>query len=261
MARFKFFCKNIISFIFCFHNSMTKSAETINSIRSKNKSNEITAIPDLLEWLDIKGAIITIDAMGCQREIAEKIINKEADYILALKGNQGTLHKDIVDVFEDDELLKELHVKLYEDADKGHGRIEERRCKAVLMPESLAKEHNWPGLKTIIEISSKRTIGDKVEREKRYYISSIEPNAQLLSESIRSHWAIENSLHYILDISFRDDDSRIRKGNAPQNIGIIKHAALNMLQMYKTKRQSIKRLRKMAGWSINILNDILNVKI
>jgi predicted transposase YbfD/YdcC len=227
-----------------------------------DKSNEITAIPTLLDWLDLRGAIVTIDAMGCQRNIAEKIVNSGGDYILALKGNQSNLHEDIVLLFKDKDLEKDEEVNISEEVDAGHGRIETRKCRCLLMPKILQDQHEWPGLKTIIEIYSKREMKKtgEVSEEKRYYISSLDKNAAKINSTIRSHWAIENSLHYILDISFRDDDSRIRLGNAPENIGILKHVALNMLQANKQKRDSIKGLRKIAAWNHARMHSILTQK-
>lgn len=224
-----------------------------------DKSNEITAIPKLLELLDLKGSIVTIDAMGCQREIAEAICERGADYVLSLKGNQGNLHKNVAAVFADKDILKELSVNVAQTTDDNkHGRIEERMYRSVLIPDELKKQHDWPYLKTLVEVISKREIKGVASEETRYYITSLENNAEKIGAAIRSHWAIENSLHWILDISFRDDDSRIRKGNAPQNIAIIKHAALNMLQKAKGKRDSIKLLRKSAGWDNKQLFTILS---
>ena len=224
-----------------------------------DKSNEITAIPKLLELLDLKGTIVTIDAMGCQREISEAICEREADYVLSLKGNQGNLHKDVALVFADKDILKELKMDSAQTLDNNkHGRIEERIYRSVLIPDKLKKQHNWPYLKTLVEVISKRKIKGITSEETRYYITSLENNAAKIGAAIRSHWAIENSLHWILDISFRDDDSRIRKENAPQNIAIIKHAALNMLQKSKGKRDSIKLLRKSAGWDNKQLLTILS---
>lgn len=220
------------------------------------KSNEITAVPDLLEWLDVSGAIITMDAMGCQKSIAGKIIGQDADYILSLKGNQGTLLQDVKDVFEDKELLKESHVEEYQTVDGDHARLETRTCRVVSMPGALQKQHDWEGLRTIVEIESVRDIKGAATLEKRYYISSLPKDAKLLAGSIRGHWGIENGLHYILDVTFRDDDSRIRKGNAPKNMMVIKHAALNLLQSNKKKRESVKRLRKIAAWNETRLDEI-----
>jgi len=223
-----------------------------------DKSNEITAIPELLALLDLSGATVTIDAMGCQRAIAEQIQKAGANYILSLKGNQSSLHDDAKLLFQDAQILKELgHESFCTDVDSDHGRIETRRCKVLKMPEELLEIHQWPGLKTLVEIESTREFGNKIEHEKRYHISSLEVDAKNMLYAIRSHWSIENSLHYVLDIAFRDDESRIRKGNAPMNIGIIKHTALNMLRKNQRKRESIKGLRKIAGWDNQRLSEII----
>jgi predicted transposase YbfD/YdcC len=223
-----------------------------------DKSNEIKAIPNLLRLLDLEGAIVTIDAMGCQREIAKQICEKKADYVLSLKGNQGTLHKDVELIFNDEGTMKDLRIDVHKTVDGSeHGRLEERTYRVVEIPPVLQQQHDWPGLKTIIEVQSTRELKGTVSKERRYYISSVECNAKKIGYAIRSHWAIENSLHWILDVSFGDDDSRIRKGNAPQNITVIKHMALNLLQKSKGKRDSIKQLRKVAGWDNDKLLSIL----
>ncbi len=226
------------------------------------KSNEITAIPFLLKWLDLKGAIVTIDAMGTQREIAEQINVAGGEYVLSLKGNQGTLNEDVRLLFTDETSLREMGLEVIETVDGDHGRIETREYRSILMPDILKKQHNWPGLNTIIELNSKREIKKTgaVEGEKRYYISSLPNDIDKISKAIRSHWSIENGLHYVMDISFRDDDSRIRQGNAPENITVIKHVALNMLQANKQKRESIKGLRKVAAWDHDRMHNILAQK-
>lgn len=221
-----------------------------------DKTNEIKAIPELLDWLDIQGAIITIDAMGCQREIAQKIIDKGADYVLALKGNQEFLATDVEKLFTQQDLLEGFGYEECQTVDGDHGRIETRRCRTILAPDILMRRHNWPGLKRIVEVYSIRELKDKTEEEKRYYLTSLAGKAEKINHVVRQHWGIENSLHYVLDISFRDDDSRIRKGNAPENIAIIKHAALNLLQKSKRPRESIKGLRKVAAWDESRLTDI-----
>lgn len=224
-----------------------------------DKSNEITAIPKLLDLLDLEGAVVTIDAMGCQRDIAQLICEKKADYILSLKGNQGTLHDDTQLVFQDEALLKDLGVEAYKTVDGSeHGRLEERLYRVVEIPDILKEQHDWFGLKSLVEVTSHREIKGVRSQEKRYYISSLGKEPAKIGNAVRSHWAIENSLHWILDVSFRDDDSRIRKGNAPENICIIKHMALNLLQKAKGKRDSIKQLRKAAGWDDNTLLLILS---
>jgi predicted transposase YbfD/YdcC len=223
-----------------------------------DKSNEITAIPKLLSLLDLQGAVITIDAMGCQREIAEQIGQKEADYVFSLKGNQGSLNQDVTLMFQDADVIKSLKCELYETVDGSeHGRLEERQYRVIQCPDSIQEHHNWPHLKTLIEVTSMREIKGDRTQEKRYYISSLGLNAKKIGDLIRAHWSVENSLHWVLDISFRDDDSRIRRGNAPQNIAVIKHMALNLLQKTKGKRDSIKQLRKAAGWDNDLLFNIL----
>jgi predicted transposase YbfD/YdcC len=222
------------------------------------KSNEITAIPKLLQCLDIKGATVTIDAMGCQHAIAKQIINKQGDYIFSLKGNQGKLLDDVQTYFEDLTLYKAITP--FRQSDKGHGRLESRTCWVIKDIQWLRDRHpEWHSIKSIIKINSTRTIKNKTTEETRYYISSCTDNPEKALEKIRSHWAIENSLHWILDVVFGDDQSRIRKQNAPHVMSILRHIALNLLQLQKASmpRQSIKRLRKMAGWDDNILSSIL----
>lgn len=222
------------------------------------KSNEITAIPKLLDWLDLKGNTVTIDAMGCQYGIADQILKKEGHYIFSLKGNQGSLFEDIKTYLDNPKTLKELESHL--DYDKGHGRIETRTCWVSQDVSWLYKRHpNWRSIKTVIRIDSIRKIKEKSSSETRYYLSSLNRKPIKILAAVRSHWAIENSLHWVLDMSFGEDQSRIRKQNAPQVMAIIRHIALNLLQITKNKmkRQSIKRLRKMAGWDDGILTNIV----
>jgi predicted transposase YbfD/YdcC len=240
----------------------TESRLVLGQEKVSDKSNEITAIPKLLEWLDLKGSIVTIDAMGCQHKIANQILEQEGNYIFCLKGNQGTLHEDIKLYFSDQELVNK-HAKHCNDYDKGHGRIEHRKCSVIEDVEWI-KEHyaQWRSIKSIIRIESTREIKAKISTETRYYISSLAQTPDATLSAIRSHWAIENSLHWVLDMSFGDDQSRIRKENAPQVMAVMRHIALNLLQLTKTqmKRQSIKRLRKMAGWDNQMLSYILQQK-
>lgn len=223
------------------------------------KSNEITAIPELLKLLDLKGATVSIDAMGCQREIAAQIIEGGGHYLLGLKGNQGSLHQDVKLFFEDKELLKETEIKTFEETDKGHGRIEIRRCEATSDIAWLKKEHNWPGLQTIARITSTRIINEKTTTDIRYYICDDTPDATRILNNTRSHWAIENKLHWTLDMSFGEDACRIRKDNAPLAVATIRHVALNLMQHAKTKRESIRKLRKKAGWDASTLKRILKI--
>lgn len=222
--------------------------------KTGEKSNEITAIPELLEWLDVRGAIVTIDAMGCQKAIAEKIVDKGGDYIFGLKGNQGNLNDDVRVFFEKTDGLSS-----FQDKDWGHGRAETRTCYASNDVRWLIERNpGWKGLSTIIMIESEREEKGEKSFERRFYISSHHADPEKLLRAIRLHWGVENTLHWILDMSFGEDQSRIRKGNAPENMAIIRHTALNMLQQVKQKRQSIKRLRKLAGWENSVLERILS---
>ena len=217
--------------------------------KTDDKSNEITAIPKLLETLEIKGCIITIDAMGCQKEIAKSISEKGADYVLALKGNQGELNEMVEDLFSNgfDNDFKNLKLEKDNDLDKGHGRVEQRTCYVLPVPKYLEYfKEDWCALKTFICIESKRQIKDKTETEKRYYISSLKPNAQKISQSIRSHWAIENNLHWVLDVTFNEDDCRIRRGMASENMTVMRHLAINLLKQDKKNKIYIPRKQRKA---------------
>jgi len=220
------------------------------------KSNEITAIPELLKLLDLRGATVSIDAMGCQREIAQQILDGGGHYLLGLKGNQGTLHDDVRLFFE--QPPKGETFATHEDTDKGHGRIEIRRCEVTNATDWLRHTHAWPGLQSIIRITATRIMGAKTTTEARYYITDDSPDPARILADTRSHWAIENTLHWTLDMSFGEDACRIRKDNAPLAIATIRHVALNLLQAAKQKRESIKRLRKKAGWDNLTLKRILN---
>ena len=221
----------------------------------EDKTNEITAIPKLLDLLLIKGAIITIDAMGCQRDIVNKIREKNGDYVLAVKGNQKDLYEQIATYFED----KKAEMNFHEDIDKGHGRIEIRKCFATSKIDWLDNKHEWTNLKSIVKIESTRITSDKETTEIRYYITSIQDDTEKLLKAIRSHWSIENSLHWTLDMTFREDESRIRKNNAPENISILRHVILNLLRTADNKI-SIRRRRKKAGWSDEYLENVLKQK-
>lgn len=231
------------------------------------KSNEITAIPELIDTLDLKGSIVTIDAMGTQHTIAKKIIEKEADYILALKGNQGSLAEDVKEIFDS---CKD-QIEANKEVDSGHGRIETRECTVISDPKWLKwlKEDRpeWNSIEAVIKIRSIFEIKDQVTTEERFYITSSTTTAKKLSNAIRQHWGVE-SMHWILDVTFGDDQSRVRKGNAPQNMAVIKKSALNLLQIIKKKfpringvRTSIARLRKIAAWDEGWLMDIISASV
>ena len=226
------------------------------------KSNEITAIPKLLDLLDLKGCLVTIDAMGCQKKIAKKIVDQGADYILALKGNQGDLYEEVKTFFAEEmkNNFKDVKHDFYEDFDKGHGRIEIRKCWSSENVDWITGQKNWRGLKSISMVESTRIIENQKTIETRFYISSISANARRTAWAVRSHWKIENSLHWVLDVTFNEDNSRIRNKNAPENISIIRHVALNLLRRHKEKnkqRTSIKGLRKKAGWDNQTLESLI----
>jgi predicted transposase YbfD/YdcC len=228
----------------------------LGQVAVDSKTNEITAIPELLKWLDVRGAIVTIDAMGCQVDIAAQIQEQGGDYVFSLKGNQGTLSEDVRTFFEKPPQHSVL--PCHKTVDAEHGRIETRICSISTDIAWLQERHpHWAGLNSIVKIESTREKGEKIEKENRYYISSLDTTPAHMLAAIRSHWAIENTLHWVLDMSFGDDQCRIRKDNAPANMAIIRHCALNMIQQTKTKRQSVKRMRKKAGWDNNTLETIL----
>ena len=242
----------------------TESRLVLGQEKVAEKRNEISAIKEILDWLDIKGSLITIDAMGCQKDIAEKIVENKGDYVFSLKGNQGNLHEDIKDFFELESMNKnsEFVIDSFESFDKGHGRIESRKCSVCHDLEWLKNRHQkWGTIKSIISLKSERQINDQKSEETRYFISSKKSDAKYFLKAIRNHWQIENSLHWILDMSFGDDQSRIRKENAPLNMSIVKHLSLNVLRSYKTDcgtRDSIKGIRKQAGWDESLLKKLVS---
>jgi predicted transposase YbfD/YdcC len=236
----------------------TEARIVLGQEKVSDKSNEITAIPKMLDWLDVKGHIVTIDAMGCQYDIANQILKKEGNYIFSLKGNQGTLSKDVQLYFEDPLLAKH---ESFVDHDKGHGRIETRECWVVTDVKWLHHSHpKWITIQSIIKIESTRVLKGKISKETRYYISSLTLAPEQMLKAIRWHWAIENSLHWVLDMSFNEDYSRIRKENAPHVMAIFRHVALNLLQTAKKERQSIKGLRKLCGWDEHTLESVISLQ-
>ena len=227
---------------------------SLGQVKVDDKSNEITAIPKLLKVLAIKGCIVTIDAMGCQTAIAEKIIEKKADYILAVKGNQGSLEGGILDTIK-----LEKPVDSWEDTDFGHGRIETRNCSVYTDFSHIENSKRWKELKCIVKVDAKRYIksSGQEQSETRLYISSLTPNAEKIGKSIREHWGIENSLHWVLDVAFGEDKSRKRDGYAAQNFSVINRIALNLIKNEKTKKRSVKGKRLDAGWDNEYLIKIL----
>ena len=240
----------------------TEARVVLGQEKVDEKSNEITAIPKLLEMLDVKGHIITIDAMGCQYAIADQIVAKGGDYIFSLKGNQGNLSRD-VELFFNTPPSQTKFLSLTQH-DKGHGRIETRECIVSHDVEWLRKQHpHWQTIHSIIKINSTREFSNqeknKTTHETRYFIASLKtPTPEVALKAIRDHWGIENSLHWVLDMSFNEDYSRIRKENAPQIMAIIRHVALNLLQQAKPNRQSIKGLRKICAWDDSVLTQVVS---
>ena len=226
----------------------------LGQYKTECKSNEITAIPELLDMLVLDGAIVTIDAMGTQKAIAQKIRDNGADYILALKGNQGTLRQDAELVAKNSRPVSES-----ETVDKGHGRVETRRCQVYLPDEYICENHEWPDFKTIVKITATRfnSLEGSESTEVRYYISSLD-QGQPFGEYIRGHWAVENSLHWVLDMSFGEDYHRKRAGNSAQNFALARKLALNILKKDKGKGSLVtKRLK--AGWDMNYLLSLLKI--
>jgi len=231
----------------------------LGQLKVAEKSNEIIAIPRLLDMLAIEGAVVTIDAMGCQRDIARKLRDKKADYVLALKGNQTSLSED-VDVFVTEQKAKgfvDTTISKDTTIDGDHGRIETRTTTVIHDVEWLRQRHDWPGLKAVVMVESTRETSGKLERETRLYITSLVLLAHLLGPIIRSHWAIENSLHWVMDMVFRDDECRVRTANAPANFTTIKHMASNLLRKAASK-DSMRGRRKAAGWDDDFLASLLN---
>jgi predicted transposase YbfD/YdcC len=230
----------------------------LGQVKVAEKSNEITAIPKLLDMLAVEGAIITIDAMGCQREIAQKIVDKKADYVLALKGNQGSLRED-VELFAAEQKAKGFaDTKITQDTtvDGDHGRIETRTTTVIHDVEWLQKRHDWPGLQAVVMVDSSREISGKIEQETRFYLTSLVMLAHLLGPVVRSHWAVENSLHWVMDMVFRDDECRVRTDHAPANFTTIKHMAHNLLRNAPGKH-SLRSRRKITAWDDDFLASLI----
>ena len=224
------------------------------------KSNEITAIPRLLKMLEVSGAIVTIDAMGCQKEIARTIRDVGADYLLALKANHEHLYEQVKAFwgeayrrgFKGDEVMA-----YHRQWNEGHGRFEARRCWATSDLSWLEGREEWEGLRSVVFVESERFVGETLTVEERYYLSSLPADAKLLNQAARSHWAVENSLHWVLDVTFQEDRSRIRKENAPENFGLLRRLALCLLKREKTSKRSIKGKRLQAAWDDTYLLRVL----
>lgn len=236
----------------------TANGVVLGQRKVDTKSNEITAIPALLALLALKGCIVTIDAMGCQRDIAQKIVEQGADYVLALKGNQPTLEQAVKRFFlTSPEAETHCSQSDYpEHSERGHGRVETRRAwiSADLEAEVLAAA--WPGLQSIGLVEATRTVGEKTSVEQRCYLSSLPPRAPQFAQAVRKHWGIENQLHWTLDVTFREDQSRLRTGHGAENFAVLRHIALNLLRQ-EPSAKSLPRKRLACALNPDYLLKVL----
>jgi predicted transposase YbfD/YdcC len=235
----------------------------LGQVQTDEKSNEITAIPELLKLLDIEGSIVTIDAMGCQTDIARKILDGGGDYVLALKGNQKN-SLDSVRYLFDWELRNDFSGVPHTEAlsvEKGHGRIETRKVYSIAGPENIEglDVGKWPGLGSLTMVESVREINGSSTSERRYYISSLAANAKVIGDCVRSHWGIENSLHWVMDVTFHEDYARNRKDHSAANMSVMRHFALNLIKQEKNTKGSIKGKRKRAGWNDAYLINLIGL--
>lgn len=215
---------------------------TLAQRKVDGKTNEITEIPALIEDLDLQGQIVTLDAMGCQRDVSTRILDKGGDYVLALKGNQGSLHNDVKTWLNNPPNPDSINT--YEELNKEHGRIEKRTVHSTDQIDWIQQEHQWPGMKSIAVIHSTRTIKKVTTTETRYFISSLAADAQKIGYAVRAHWGIENSLHWVLDVSLNEDSSRIRSENAPEIMAIIRRWSLNLINANKGKLSTVQMQRR-----------------
>jgi len=237
-----------------------------------DKSNEITAVPELLRVLALRGCIVTLDAMGCQKQIAREIIESDADYVLALKGNQGTVHEE-VKAFLDDALAQRrarrpqgaklpraaAPLAIHETVEKDHGRIETRRYYQSDQLEWFADRADWEGLKSVGMVEAIREIGDQRSVERRYYLSSLPLDVEVFARAVRGHWGVENQLHWVLDVQMREDQSRARTGYAAENLATLRRLALNLLQRDQTKRRGVRAKQLNAAWDHAYLLRLLGI--
>jgi predicted transposase YbfD/YdcC len=240
----------------------THNGIALGQWKTDAKSNEITAIPPLLRQLNVAGCIVTIDAMGAQTKIAQAIRDEKADYVLRVKDNQGHLHQDLQDWFAhaDNVQFAAMQHSYAETVNKGHGRIEIRRCWAISDPlafEYIRNYQGWTDLQTIVRVQRERRLPDKTEINTAYYISSLPAEADALLDATRFHWAVENSLHWVLDVIFREDDARVRVGHAAHNMAVLRQLALNIIKNDKSKG-SIRTKRFKAGLDVTFLEKLLD---
>nr|ULG19810.1 ISAs1 family transposase [Yersinia frederiksenii]ULG19839.1 ISAs1 family transposase [Yersinia frederiksenii]ULG19911.1 ISAs1 family transposase [Yersinia frederiksenii] len=238
----------------------TEQGISLGQLAVDGKSNEITAIPELLSKLSLQGNIITLDAMGCQRGIAQNIINQQADYILALKGNQGKKHKAVVAFCETECLAYPSSIKpVYDAFDDSHGRTVRRRGWVLPVTDELSELQDWPGVKNVVMIETIRSVKyvDGVTSDFRYYLSSCTDTPEIQIAAVRKHWAIENSLHWVLDVTFREDDSRMREQVSTRMFAQLRKMALNIVKRDKSSKISLRARRKSAGWDNGYMEELL----
>ena len=231
----------------------------LGQLKVDEKSNEVTAIPELLRALKLAGCIVTIDAMGTQTKIASEIIAAKANYVLALKANQGTLHEEVKTFLEDAkaEGFPDIAHGFLETAETAHGRVEGRKYWICGEVEWLTQHERWAGLRSIGMVESTRTVGGKMSVERRFYITSLEPDAAHFARAVRGHWAIENTLHWSLDVSLNEDQNRARTGYAAENLTRLRHITLNLLQRETKLKRGIKGKQRNAAWNLSYLLDLL----
>lgn len=231
----------------------------LGQLRVSDKSNEITAVPELLRALELSGCIVTLDAMGCQKNIAREIIEADADYVLALKGNQETVHHEVKTFLEDAVKSEPLKLGYTETVEKDHGRIETRRYWQSDDLAWFADRTKWEGLTTVGMVESERIVDGKTTKERRYYISSLSLDAARFARAVRGHWGVENSLHWVLDVQLNEDQSRARSGYAAENLATLRRLALNMLKKETTKKRGIRGKQKNAGWNHVYLLKLMGI--
>ena len=235
----------------------TENGLTLGQAQVADKSNEITAVPALLRALELTGCVVTADALHCQRNTAKEIKEADADYVLALKGNQGTAHQEIKDALDDAIARTESRLATFETIEKGHGRIETRRYFQSADLDWFTDRAQWEGLASVGVVEAIRDVGGKVSRERRYYLSSLPVDVTLFARAVRGHWASENNLHWMLDVVFGEDQSRARTGFAVANLGVARRLALNLLRQDKTPGRSIKRKQRRAAFDTGYLESLL----
>lgn len=233
----------------------------LGQVKTDAKSNEITAIPELLKLMDLKGCTVTIDAMGCQKEIAKQIVEQGADYVFSLKGNQGNLHKEVELLFQDAKQndFKDLSRDCLTTVDGEHGRIETRHYTTVAYVDWFEEKNKWAKLSSFGMVESEREIDGVIKKEIRYFISSLPSDAKRFAAAARGHWAVENSLHWCLDIAFREDDSRVRAGHAAENLATIRRLALSLIKQDRHRKIGVKASRKRAGWDDEYVKKLLGM--